>query len=167
MLHCFKRLSREKDCLFILSWLLYTGVLWREMTVFSWGITESAWLGREVSSVKGGVASGRGGERQQRTSLQHGFLEIVEITRSRDLARLPGLWKERALFWSPEAPQKCIATYGMVASLLVWEQAWKKGPVPRGHSGDICLFSFCLILGFPIKKNKHSCSFGFCSPDKT
>jgi len=41
MLHCFEGLSRENNCLFVF-WLLYTGVLWREMIVFSWGIAESA-----------------------------------------------------------------------------------------------------------------------------
>lgn len=91
--NCFKRMNREKDCLFNFS-LLYTGELWRETIVFSWGITESAWLGRKVSGVKCGVA--RKGGRQQQMVLQHGFLEITEITRRTDIARLLGLCKESA-----------------------------------------------------------------------
>ena len=115
--YCFKRLSREKDCLFIFSWLLYTGVLWREMIVFSWGVTETAWLGREVSSAKGGVASRGAGERQQQRILQHGFLEIAETMRSRDLARLPGLWKE------PRGTTEVCCNLRNGGQLLVWEQA--------------------------------------------
>lgn len=83
-------------------------MLWKETIVFSLGTAEPAWLSREVSSAKGGLGSRRGGQRQLKSRLQHGFLENAGNTK--DLARLLGLWKERALFWSLEAPEKFITT---------------------------------------------------------
>lgn len=68
------------------------------------GIAEPAWLSREVSSAKGGLGRRRGGERQQIAAWLLGncwkYQGFSQASRE----------KERALFWSLEAPEKFITT---------------------------------------------------------
>lgn len=89
--------------------------------------------------------------------------KLLKIMRRRDLARLPGLWKERAQRHHRSALQP----------KEWWPACWsgskheRKNQFPKGTVGIFVYFHSVSFWVFLLKKNNHSSSVGFCSPNKT